>query len=120
MIFHFGLFLGFQLVGEILARTLSLNLPGPVIGMILLAALLLLHPRIGHAIEKTATGFLSHLSLLFVPAGVGVVQYLDQISEIGLPLATALVGSTVLSIAAGALTFKYVNRLRGVPDETPE
>ena len=55
-----------------------------------------------------------------MPAGVGVVQYLDQISDIGLPLATALVGSTVLSIAAGALTFKYVNRLRGVPDETPE
>ncbi|MBU2889990.1 MULTISPECIES: CidA/LrgA family protein [Celeribacter] len=120
MIFHFGLFLGFQLIGEILARILSLSLPGPVIGMILLAALLLLQPRIGHAIEKTAGGFLSHLSLLFVPAGVGVVQYFDQMSEIGLPLAAAVIGSTVLSIGAGALTFKYVNRFRGVRDETPE
>jgi putative effector of murein hydrolase LrgA (UPF0299 family) len=119
MILHFGLFLGFQLVGETIARIFALRLPGPVIGMILLAVLLLTRPKIGTAIEKTATGFLSHLSLLYVPAGVGIVQYLDQVSEIGVPLAVALVGSTVLAIAAGALTFKYVNRLLGVADETP-
>lgn len=120
MIFHFGIFLGFQLIGEVIARSFDLRLPGPVIGMILLAALLLLRPKFGHQIEGTATGFLSHLSLLFVPAGVGVVQYLDQISDIGLPILTALIGSTILAIGAGALTFKYVNRLRGIPDETPQ
>ncbi|ATG48682.1 CidA/LrgA family protein [Celeribacter ethanolicus] len=117
MILHFGILLGFQLVGEILARSFSLPLPGPVIGMVLLAILLLTRPRVGPAIEKTASGLLSHLSLLFVPAGVGIVQYLDQMSTIGLPLAAALVGSTVLSIAAGALTFKFVNQARGYKDE---
>ncbi|AJE45294.1 CidA/LrgA family protein [Celeribacter indicus] len=119
MILHFGIFLGFQLLGEVLSRITGIALPGPVIGMGLLAALLLWRPPIGTAIEGTATGFLSHLSLLYVPAGVGIVQYLDQLSEIGLPLAAALLGSTVLSIGVGALTFKYVNRLRGVADETP-
>nr|WP_319248989.1 CidA/LrgA family protein [uncultured Celeribacter sp.] len=120
MIFHLGIFLGFQLLGEVIARVFQLRLPGPVIGMCLLALLLLLRPSVGHAIQNTATGFLSHLSLLYVPAGVGIVQYVDQFSEIGLPLAIALIGSTVLSIGAGALTFKYVNRLRGEADETPQ
>lgn len=61
MITYLALFLGFQLVGEVIARALHLSLPGPVIGM-----------------------------------------------------------STVLAIGAGALTFKYVNHLLGVADETPE
>lgn len=120
MILHFGIFLGFQLAGEVIARVFGLPLPGPVIGMVLLALLLLARPKIGTEIEATATGFLSHLSLLYVPAGVGVVQYIDQVTEIGLGLAAALVGSTILAIGAGALTFKYVNRMLGVPDETPQ
>ncbi|ALI55513.1 CidA/LrgA family protein [Celeribacter marinus] len=120
MIFHLGLFLGFQLLGEVIARVFTLRLPGPVIGMVLLAALLLARPTIGKKIEGTATTVLSYLSLLYVPAGVGIVQYLDQVSEIGLPLATALVGSTILAIGAGSLTFKYVGRAMGQADETPQ
>ncbi|SFK13122.1 CidA/LrgA family protein [Celeribacter neptunius] len=119
MIFHLGLFLGFQLLGEVIARIFTLRLPGPVIGMMLLAALLLARPAVGEKIKGTASHVLSYLSLLYVPAGVGIVQYLDQVSEIGPALAVALIGSTVLSIGAGALTFKYVNRLRGEADETP-
>lgn len=120
MIPHLAVFLGFQLAGEVIARALSLSLPGPVIGMALLAVVLISRPKYGEAIAPTANGFLSHLSLLYVPAGVGVVQYVDQFGRIGAPLLAALVVSTVLAIGAGALTFKYVNRLRGVADETPE
>ncbi|WP_417268974.1 CidA/LrgA family protein [Celeribacter sp.] len=120
MIFHLGLFLGFQLAGEIIARIFTLRLPGPVIGMILLTVLLVVRPNVGKQIEGTATKVLSYLSLLFVPAGVGIIQYFDQMSEIGLPLAAALLGSTILAIGAGSLTFKYVGRAMGQPDETPQ
>lgn len=120
MIIHLGLFLGFQLIGEVIARIFMLRLPGPVIGMMLLAALLLARPQIGEKIKDTASHVLSYLSLLYVPAGVGIVQYLDQFDEIGLPLMVALLGSTILAIGAGSLTFKYVNRLRGQADETPQ
>lgn len=119
MIVHLGLFLGFQLMGEVIARIFGLPLPGPVIGMILLAVLLLTRPKVGEKIKDTASHVLSYLSLLYVPAGVGIVQYLDQLSDIGFALAVALIGSTILAIAAGSLTFKYVNRLRGEADETP-
>ncbi|GAA3860467.1 CidA/LrgA family protein [Celeribacter arenosi] len=120
MILHLGLFLGYQLAGEVIARSAGLPLPGPVIGMILLAATLIAWPKLGHRIEKTATAVLSVLSLLFVPAGVGVVQYLDQFGDIGPGLIAAIIGSTILAIAAGSLTFKFVARLHGIPDETPQ
>ena len=94
MIAHFAVFLGFQLIGEVIARALDPS--------------------------STANGFLAHWSLLYVPAGVGIAQYVDQFDRIGAPLMAALIVSTVLAIGAGALTFKYVNALLGVPDETPE
>ncbi|MCA0042321.1 CidA/LrgA family protein [Celeribacter litoreus] len=119
MIIHLAMFLGFQLLGEVIARVFMLQLPGPVIGMVLLAALLLARPSLGEKIKDTASHVLSYLSLLYVPAGVGIVQYIDQVSEIGFPLAVALVGSTILAIGAGSLTYKHVNRLLGEADETP-
>lgn len=120
MIAHFAVFLGFQLIGEVIARALGLSLPGPVIGMALLTVILVARPQFGDDVAPTANGFLAHLSLLYVPAGVGIAQYVDQFDRIGAPLMAALVVSTVLAIGAGALTFKYVNALLGVPDETPE
>jgi holin-like protein len=120
MIAHFAVFLGFQLIGEVIARALGLSLPGPVIGMALLTVVLMARPQFGDDIASTANGFLAHLSLLYVPAGVGIAQYVDQFDRIGAPLMAALIVSTVLAIGAGALTFKYVNALLGVPDETPE
>ena len=76
-----------QLAGEITARALGLPLPGPVLGMLLLTALLLGFPRLVQAIRATAEGLLQHLSLLFVPAGTGIVLYGDRIAAEWLPSA---------------------------------
>lgn len=63
--------------------------------------------------KPLANGLLANLSLLFVPAGVGVIGHLDELAANGLPLALALVGSTVLAIAVGALVFRAVARAMG-------
>lgn len=102
-----------QLMGEVLARGLGLPLPGPVLGMVLLLAGFALLPALADLVKPMAQGLLGHLSLLFVPAGVGVVGHLDRLAGQGLGLALALIGSTVLAIAAGALTFAAVARLTG-------
>ena len=67
-----------QLAGEVIVRALSLPLPGPVIGMALLFVLMLARAPIAKGIDETANTLLKHLSLLFVPAGVGVVQNLRR------------------------------------------
>ena len=109
MIGHLTLLLAFQLVGEVAARGLGLPLPGPVIGFALLFVALMTIPRLS-AIAETARGLLSHLSLLFVPAGVGIVGHLGTLREDGVAVAAAILGSTVLAILAGVFTFLAVAR----------
>lgn len=113
-----------QLAGEALARALALPVPGPVIGMALMLLLLLGRDRwMGRPpgrdeartspLESTGRGLLSHLSLLFVPAGVGVIQNLDVLGTYGFALAAALLVSTALAMIAAVYTFVFVARLIG-------
>ncbi|GFE65000.1 CidA/LrgA family protein [Litoreibacter roseus] len=105
MIFHIALLLLFQLMGEALARGFELPLPGPVLGMALFLVLMIARPKTATEVQPTTSGLLSHLSLLFVPAGVGIIGHLDKLGTNGVALFLALLLSTVLAIAAGALTF---------------
>jgi holin-like protein len=116
MITALSLILAFQLVGEILSRALDLPLPGPVVGLCLLVAACILRPSLAARLRPTAQGLLSHLSLFFVPAGVGVVAHWPVLRDHGIGLALAIMGSTLLAIAAGALTFQWVARWTGAVD----
>ncbi len=111
MIFHLATILAFQLIGEGLSRNLDLIIPGPVIGLVFLLVFFILVPRAAIAIQSTAQGLLSHLSLLFVPAGVGIVGHLDKLGSSGLVILAALAVSTALAISVSALVFVYVSRL---------
>lgn len=107
----------FQLIGEVGSRVLGLPLPGPVIGLVLLVGVGVARPALADKIRPVAQGLLGHLSLFFVPAGVGVIAHLPTLAQHGLGLALALIVSTLLAIAAGALTFTAVARMTGSPDE---
>jgi len=106
--------LSYQLIGEILAHLLNLPVPGPVIGMVLLLATLILRGQnaapLSSAIQQTANTLLQHLSLLFVPAGTGVMLYLDLIADEWLPISIALIISTVLAMASTAIVLKSLTR----------
>ncbi|AOZ70326.1 hypothetical protein LPB142_14180 [Rhodobacter xanthinilyticus] len=117
MVAALAIVLLFQLVGEVVSRALGLPLPGPVLGMIAMVVALALSPRLGALIKPTAQGLLQHLSLLFVPAGVGVVAHLPTLASHGLALALSLVGSTLLAIIVGAVTFTLVARAVGSRDD---
>ena len=107
----------FQCAGEGVVRLAGLPVPGPVAGMALLFAALLLRGKAPNALAAAAGGLGQHLSLLFVPAGVGVMMYVGQVASEWLPIAAALLVSTVLAIAATALTFaRLVRRQRNAQD----
>ena len=116
MIAPLSLILAFQLAGEILSRALDLPLPGPVVGLCLLVTACVLRPALADRLRPTAQGLLSHLSLFFVPAGVGVVAHWPVLRDHGIGLAAAITASTVLAIAAGALAFQAVARWTGSVD----
>ncbi len=109
-----------QLIGEVAARGLALPVPGPVLGLVLLVAGLLVWGRgrsdaevAETAVARVGDGLLANLALLFVPAGVGVIQYGGLLRAQALPIALALVGSTALTLAVTVLVFVGVSRLVG-------
>lgn len=106
-----------QLAGEAAVRALGLPLPGPVLGMVLMVAGLSASARLRAVVTPVARGFLGNMSLLFVPAGVGVVGHAGVLGSQGLALAAALVVSTVAAISVGALVFAAVARLTGNRDD---
>ncbi|HYD29961.1 MAG TPA: CidA/LrgA family protein [Azospirillaceae bacterium] len=102
----------FQLLGEGLVRLLALPIPGPVAGMALLFVVLIIHGRVPEGLRTTAGGLLQHLSLLFIPAGTGVIVYVGRIAGEAVPIAAALVVGTILPIAATGLAVKGMEWLR--------
>jgi len=100
-----------QLAGQVAVTATGLALPGPVLGMVLLAGLMLAFPRIHGVVQGLANGLLAHLSLLFVPAGVGVVAHLHLLGEHGIALVLALVASTITGLVVSVLVFAGVLRL---------
>lgn len=108
-----------QLVGEATVRALAWPIPGPVLGMILLFVLIVARAPLPKELGDTASGLLKHLSLLFVPAGVGVVQEIGTLGSIGLRLIAVVVLGTVIALAVTALTFAGVARLMGTDNLAP-
>lgn len=116
-----------QLLGEVVARGLSWPLPGPVLGMLFLFVFLGVRDRIrikvpefGRALDSTGKGLLAHLSLLFIPASVGVIQRLDVLADYGVGLGVALVVSTFVTLVVTVVAFVVVSRLSGSSMEAPE
>ncbi|MBF9059461.1 CidA/LrgA family protein [Rhodobacterales bacterium HKCCSP123] len=106
-----ALLLTCQLIGEVAARGLGLPIPGPVLGLALLLAALTVRPFIAQTLRPTVHVILAHLSLMFVPAGVGVIGNLDVLSEDWAALLVILVASTLLAMLAAVGTFLAVRRL---------
>ncbi len=106
-----------QLLGEVLVRALVLPLPGPVAGLGILFAILVWHgrhragPSVPEDLGQVADMLLRNLSLLFVPAAVGVVQYLGLLRAYAGQIAIAIVVSTTLAFNVTAGTFRFVSRL---------
>lgn len=108
MIGALAVLLLFQLAGEVAVRWSGAPVPGPVVGMVLLFLALRGRGTLPAALRTTAETLLSHLSLLFIPAGVGVIQYGTLLAEEWLALVVALVLSTLITVAVTALVMKVI------------
>jgi holin-like protein len=106
-----------QLAGELIARVTSLPVPGPVIGLLLLFALLVARRSAPAELQAVADGLLRHLSLLFVPAGVGIMLHAARLEAEWPAIAAAIVISTGLTIVVTALVFRLASRLVPAGDD---
>lgn len=103
-----------QLGGEVVVHLLDLEFPGPVVGMLLfLVVLRVARPRPSSSLVRGPALLLQHLQLLFVPAGVGVIVYGDELHDHALPLAAGLWLSWLLGLVVTGLVVATLVRLGG-------
>ena len=110
----------FQLLGTTAVMGMGLLIPGPVAGLLFMIVWLGVNAPRPKLLKETAEALIAHLSLLFVPAAVGIVQHLDRLAYEGKILLAAVVVSTILALIVGALTFVMMVRLTGTTAEGEE
>ncbi|MEN3929985.1 CidA/LrgA family protein [Microvirga sp. W0021] len=121
MLFGIAVILLCQLIGNITSHAFQLPVPGPVLGLVLLLVFLWARDNFApvssspayYSVEKTGKYILANMSILFVPASVGIIQKLDIFAHNGWTIAIAIMASTILALAASAYTFIFVARLVG-------
>lgn len=97
MILTIALLLSFQLAGLLLVTLFGLPVPGPVMGMVLFLFALM---TVNGLLEKTlpvVNVLLAHFALLFVPAGVGIIEHVDRLQAEWLPITASIIGSSILA-----------------------
>lgn len=105
----------FQLIGEVLVQWLKLPIPGPLIGMLLLFAVLSVRRSVPDWLRDTSTGLLQHLMLLFIPAVTGVIVYFEQLGDDWVAFVVAGIAGTAIAIVVTAVTLRLLLARRKAP-----
>ena len=112
MLEYFTLILVCQLIGEFAVTTMDVPFPGPVVGMVLLFVFLSFKGAVPEPLGQVSSALLNNLSLLFVPAGVGVMVHFELLGADAWPLSVALIASTLLTVAVTALVMVLLDKRR--------
>ena len=109
----------FQLLGEVFVRLIDIPVPGPVVGLLLMLVFLLLRKKQANnsdSLLNASSLLLSHLSLLFVPAGVGIITHIDRITDQWLSISIALVIASLITLFVTAWSLKVLIRVMNKPE----
>ncbi len=110
VILTFTILLACQLAGEVITLLLHLSVPGPVVGMVILFCALLVRGHVPADVAAVSGELLQNLSLLFVPAGVGVMLHARLLADNWQALSLALVLSTIVTIAVTGLMLQWAKQ----------
>jgi holin-like protein len=118
MLAYLTVIFGCQLLGELLMSATGLPIPGPVCGMAILFAGLLVRGSIPPDLSHVGSALLDNLTLLFIPAGVGVMLHAPLIGRDWLAISVALIVSTALTIGVTALVMTWLTRTTEKTEQT--
>lgn len=120
MIASFALILGFQVIGEALSLFFSLPVPGPVLGMVLMLFAFFMKDNLVDSIRPTAGVLLANMSLLFVPAGVGIMRHGERFMNEGIGIVVTILASTLIAMAVSGYVILLVQKALKIQDEEEE
>ncbi|WP_446469512.1 CidA/LrgA family protein [Xenorhabdus stockiae] len=102
------------IVGNFTSAHLPFSLPGSIIGLLLLFCLLSLQIIPAHWVKPSCNLLMKNMTLLFLPIGVGVMQYYPQLSQQIIPIALSCIISTVIVMITVAYSSHYIHRERTI------
>ena len=108
MILQIGVVLGICLLGEGISLLLPIPFPGSVIAIVLLFLLLLSRVLRPDHIRQKSDFLLQNMAFFFIPAGVVIMEYAEELLPFLLPLLLICLITTILTFAASALTATLV------------
>lgn len=114
MIETFLWLLGYQFAGELLARSLGWPIPGAVLGMLFLFLTLCVRKGIPDTLRHNVPRLMTHMSLLFIPAGAGILAFWPLLAErpLAMAMAAVLLLSTLATLLVSALTLTLLLHLQ--------
>ena len=89
---------------------LGIPFPPPLLGMLILTALLCTGVIKEDYIEDICTALIDKMALLFLPAGVSMILYLDVIKAELLPISLTVILSSVIILCSTALVLEMLLR----------
>lgn len=117
MLEGFAILLLFQLAGELITRLSGLPVPGPVLGMALLLFAVLVLKKVPEGVRSASEGLLRYLPLLFVPAGVGLINHGVLLKQDIWVISITLVVSTVLTLVVTVLALQGFKKMWKVEED---
>lgn len=112
MLKGFTIIMTFLFIGEITSKVLNMTIPGNIIGLVLLLICLIKGYIPLKTVEKAGSALLAVLALLFVPVGVGIIEYLDLIKQQFFPLVAASMLSTLIVLIITSKTADILFELK--------
>ncbi|MEL6435872.1 MAG: CidA/LrgA family protein [Pseudomonadota bacterium] len=114
MLFWITIIFTCQLAGEALVAYFGLPMPGPVAGMVILLVGLLIKGGLPDDLATVSDALLKNLSLLFVPAGTGIIVHMALLGDDLVPITVTLIASTLLAIVVTGLLAQSLMNARGI------
>lgn len=100
--------------GQFIATLLPITIPGSIIGMLLLFLLLSLQILPAQWVKPGCHIFIRYMALLFVPIGVGVMQYFDLLRTQFGPIVVSCTISTIIVLVVVSWSSHLVHGERKV------
>lgn len=106
----------FSLGMNFLAQALHLPIPGSILGIVILFALLKTGVIKLAWIEQGANWLLAELLLFFIPAAVGVMKYIPLLEHDGVRILTVVILSTLtVMVSSGLIASRIAKRKEHKP-----
>ena len=108
---EFLIILVLYFIGELLAETLNIPIPGNIIAMILLFLSLCTGIIKVEKVDTISNFFLDHLAFFFIPAGVVLMNSFDSIKSSAIQIVIICIVTTIIVMAVTGIVVQFTSNM---------